>query len=256
MKYFLAFLKKELVACLRGGHLLFLAILFLALGIMNPAIAKLTPWMMELFAESLSEMGIIPGEIHVDALTSWTQFFKNIPIGLITLVLLRSGSLTGEYESGTLILLLTKGLSRRHVLFAKATVTLGLWTLGYWLCFVITHCYNTYFWDCSIAVGLLPSVLLYWLFGIWVLSLSLLFSALARQYVGVLLGTGGTVLAVYLIGLIPKASNWMPTALLQSGTILLGGVTVSDLGVALAVACLSALGAILLAMPLLDRKQF
>ena len=41
--------------------------LFLAFGIMNPAIAKLTPFLMEMFAESLAESGMVITEIPVNA---------------------------------------------------------------------------------------------------------------------------------------------------------------------------------------------
>ena len=51
MRSFIAFLKKELMECQRGGRLLFLGILFIAFGIMNPAIAKLTPWLLEMLSE-------------------------------------------------------------------------------------------------------------------------------------------------------------------------------------------------------------
>ncbi len=47
MKQFLTFTKKELLEQLRTGKLLILTILFILFGIMNPAMAKLTPWIME-----------------------------------------------------------------------------------------------------------------------------------------------------------------------------------------------------------------
>ncbi len=43
MKSFIAFLKKEWQAQLRTGRLMILSCLFAVLGIMNPAIAKMTP---------------------------------------------------------------------------------------------------------------------------------------------------------------------------------------------------------------------
>lgn len=107
-----AFLKKELLEAVRTGKLLIITLLFLLFGIMNPAIAKLTPWMMELFADSMTDSGLVLTDISVDAMTSWTQFFKNLPIALIAFVLIFSDSFTKEYNSGTLLLLLTKGLSR------------------------------------------------------------------------------------------------------------------------------------------------
>ena len=78
MKQFLTFTKKELLEQLRTGKLLILTILFILFGIMNPAMAKLTPWIMEISADRLAESGMILQKTEVNALTSWAQFFKNM----------------------------------------------------------------------------------------------------------------------------------------------------------------------------------
>ena len=98
MKSFFAFFKKELLEYARGGKFLIFGLVFLALGIMNPVITKLTPWMLDLLAEELSQSGMQITEISADAITSWAQFFKNIPIGLIVLVCICSGSFSKEYS--------------------------------------------------------------------------------------------------------------------------------------------------------------
>ena len=90
MKSFVAFLKKEWMDLIRSGRFMVLVILFVVFGIMNPAIAKVTPWLMETMADSLAETGLIMTEVHIDAMTSWTQFFKNIPMALIAFVLIQS----------------------------------------------------------------------------------------------------------------------------------------------------------------------
>ena len=61
---FIAFLKKEYTESARSGKLLLLVILFCAIGIMNPAIAKLTPWLMETMSESLEETGMSIYEMY------------------------------------------------------------------------------------------------------------------------------------------------------------------------------------------------
>jgi ABC-2 type transport system permease protein len=97
-----------------------------------------------------------------------------------------------------------------------------LWTLGYWLCFAITYAYNAYFWDNSIAVSLMSASLNWWLFGLWVICLSVLFSTLFKSYSGVLLGTGVTVLLIYLIGFLPDVKDYAPTSLMNSAALLVG----------------------------------
>jgi hypothetical protein len=61
MRALFAFVKKELTEQARSGKLLFMTILFVLLGIMNPAIAKLTPWLLETMADSLADSGMTDG---------------------------------------------------------------------------------------------------------------------------------------------------------------------------------------------------
>ena len=120
MKSLLAFIKKEFMEQLRTGKFLIVGMLFILFGIMNPAVAKLTPWLLETMSDSLAESGMSITVATVSAMDSWMQFFKNAPIVLIAFVLIESGIFTKEYQSGTLVLSLTKGLKRYKVVISKA----------------------------------------------------------------------------------------------------------------------------------------
>ena len=220
MTAFVAFLKKEILDYLRNGKLLLFAILFSVFGVMNPAIAKLTPWLMELFAEELGESGIIMTEVTVTALTSWVQFFKNVPMALIAFVLICGGAFTKEYGSGTMVLLLSKGLSRYKVVLAKLTVMISLWSAGYFLCFGVTYAYNAYFWDNSIATGLGFAVMAQWLIGVFVISATVFFSTVFSSSSSVLLGVGGVYLGAYVLSIIPKIGKFSPIYLINSASEL------------------------------------
>jgi ABC-2 type transport system permease protein len=255
MKGFLAFFKKELLEGTRSGRLPLMALLFLAFGIMNPAIAKLTPQLMEWFSEELAESGMSITVIEVDALTSWTQFFKNVPMALIVFAVVYGTTLTGEYQSGTLILVLTKGLARYKVLLAKLLHLSLLFFVGYWLCFFVTYAYNAYFWDNSIASSLFFAAFLWWLFGQFTVCLLIVFSTLCRSAAGVLLGVGATVLASTLLGMIPRLSHWVPTALMNGMNICTCLDSPEDyLGAILVTAALS-LFAVIVSVPILNKKQ-
>lgn len=255
MMSLLAFMKKEWMELVRSGKLIIFIILFILFGIMNPAIAKLTPWMMEVMAESLEETGLIVTEVYVDALTSWTQFFKNIPIGLISFVLIYSSVLTKEYQSGTLVLVLTKGLSRYKVVIAKSAMMLLVWTSCYWLCYGITYGYNEYFWDNSIADNLVFSVVCWWLMGVLAIALVVFFSAVTNTNTGVMLATGGTFLGAYLLGLLPKLEKYSPTKLMDSASLLYGVEGIGEyksaivITIALIVVCISA------SLPIMNKKR-
>lgn len=209
----------------RSGKMPIIVIMFILFGIMNPAIAKLTPWMMEMMADSLVEAGMVITKIQVDALTSWTQFFKNIPMALIVFVLIYHGIFVKEYQAGTLALLLTKGLSWYKVVFAKSGLMLALWTAGYWLCFGITYGYNQYFWDNGIVCNLFAAGVYWWIFGIWTICLVVLFSVVSGSASAVLLGTGCCVLLSYLLGIFPKIREFTPALLMESTVLLVGAET-------------------------------
>lgn len=255
MKSFFAFFKKEMLESMRSGKLVLLGCLFLAFGIMNPAIAKLTPWLMETLSDSMAESGMIITGVKIDAMTSWTQFFKNIPMALIVFVLTYSGIFTKEYESGTLVLVLTKGLSRWKVVLAKTVLMLLTWTVGYWLCYGVTYAYNAYFWDNSVAVGLLSSTVFWWLFGVWVIGLMVLFSTLSNSNVGVLLGTGGAVLVSYLIEFLPKIKSFMPTLLMNTANLLTGKVSTDYYGKAVIVTVILVVACFAVSIPLINKKE-
>ena len=120
MRSLFAFMKKEWMEQCRSGRLMILGMLFILFGIMNPAVAKLTPWLFQAMADSLAESGITVTSVTVSAMDSWVQFFKNIPIGLIVFILLQSSIFTREYQTGTLVLVLTKGIERYKVAASKA----------------------------------------------------------------------------------------------------------------------------------------
>ena len=255
MKSLLAFIKKETMEQFRSGRLMILGILFILFGIMNPAVAKLTPWLLEVLADSLAESGMIVTSVTVSAMDSWVQFFKNIPMGLIAFILLESSIFTKEYQSGTLILSLTKGLKRYKVVVSKTVVPTVLWTIGYWMCFGITYGYNAYFWDNSVAQNLIFSVVCWWLFGVMVIALMVLFSTVSSANTGVLLGTGGMVLAFYLVGLLPKCGKYLPTYLMDGNSLIYGLAEVKTYMPSLMIAIAVSVICLAISIPIFNRKQ-
>lgn len=224
-----AFIKKEFLETVRTGKLLILAILFSLFGIMNPAIAKLTPWMMEMMADSLADTGLTITATEVNAMTSWTQFYKNIPLAMIMFLLMFSSIFTVEYQRGTLINMLTKGLERWKVMMAKALSMLIFWTCGYWLCYGITYGYTVYFWDNGVVSYPVFSAFCVYLLGIWLISLILLSSVPGRTNITVLILTGAVFgivyLLSYLLNFVPdfvKVRDALPVQLLISDQLLTG----------------------------------
>ena len=255
MRSLIAFFKKETLEQIRSGRLMITLALFVLFGIMNPAIAKITPWLLETLSDSLAESGMQVTIVSITAMDSWVQFFKNIPMALIAFVLLQSSIFTKEYTTGTLVLSLTKGLCRFKVVIAKAGMLLSLWTVGYWLCFGITYGYNAYFWDNSVAQNLVFSIVCWWLFGVLVISLMALFSTLSSSTSGVLMGVGGVVFASYLVGMIPKIGKLLPTKLTDGNSLIYGLAETKDYTVALVIAAVVSIVCFASSVPIFNKKR-
>ena len=221
MKQLVAFIQKEFMEIVRNSKLLICGIIFALLGIMNPAIAKLTPWIIEMYSNT-SSSGIVFQKVEVTALTSWEQFYKNMPIAFIVFVLMFSGIVASELQKGTLINIVTKGMSRWKIMISKFIMMLVLWTGVYFLSYVITYFYNAFYWDNSIAKHIFFAVFCFYLFGVWLISLIILVSAFADNSTTVSLGVGGGFIVSYLLGMVPKLQDYLPTKLMDSLILIVG----------------------------------
>ncbi len=224
MKQLTAFIKKDFLEQLRTGKMMILGIIFCLFGILNPATAKMMPWLLEIMSEQLAESGMSITEMKVDALTSWTQFFKNMPLLLIVFIVMFSAILITEYQKGTLINVITKGLKRWKIVCSKMLIMTAFWTLGYLITFGITYGYNMYFWDNSIAQNLLFAVLGYYLVGLWLISVVLLASTASKSVSAVTLTAGAAYVLSYLLSFFPLLKEYVPTFLMSSNALLAGTI--------------------------------
>lgn len=223
MRQCLAFIKKEWMESFRTGKVMIIMILFVLFGIMNPAIAKLTPWLMEHLSEDLEQTGIIITKIEPNALDSWVQFYKNIPMALIIFLLVFSGILTVEYQKSTLIHMVTKGMKRWKIITSKLIPIITLWTVGYWLCYGITWGYTIYFWDNTEISHLIFPAVCFYLLGIWLISLLILVSAVFRSNSSVIAVVFIVFLLLYFIGFWSSGKSYLPVKLLDSSELLVAG---------------------------------
>ena len=249
-----AFIKKEWMELTRTGKLLILGIIFIFFGILNPAMAKLTPWLYEMLQDQFSEQGLKVGEVTVTAMTSWTQFYKNAPMLVIAMILLTSGILTGEYQKGTLIQVVTKGLSRKKVFFSKLVMSYFIWTLLYLVYAGITWGYTAYFWGNDVP-NLFYGVLMYWFFGIAIISVLMFFGTLCNNSGQVMLATGGVYFGMMLLEYIPDLKNKLPSFLTNGLNLSNETAVLSDYTGAVISAFLLILFCDIMGMCIFDRRD-
>jgi len=250
-----AFIKKECMELTRTGKLLILSIIFILFGILNPAMAKLTPWLYEMLSETFADQGLIVGEVKVDALTSWTQYFKNFSMILIAFVLLCSATFTNEYQKGTLVQVVTKGLSRRKVYFSKLLTGYAVWTIMFLIYTGVTLGYTMYFWGNDGVSNLFYAILFPWVFGMTIMSILTMFGAFASNSGQVLLGTGGIFFICIILGYVPKLSKYLPTRLMDGLEICNGTSQVSDFTTALIISLTVMVISVIIGMGTFDKRK-
>lgn len=251
-----AFLKKEWMEMTRTGKLLILCILFIMFGIMNPAIAKLTPWIMEMMKESIEESGFVIGKVTVNAMTSWTQYYKNAFMPVLVIVLMSSGVLTHEYQSGTLVQVVTKGLSRRKILLSKMISVYCTWTVLYMaLYFGVTYVYTVYFWSEDKVEDLFAGIIFYWLMGMFILALVLLFSTIANNGGQVLMGTGIVYMVLFFLNYVPKLQKFLPFRLMDGLQLTMGRLKMEDFIPALITSGVSIVVCSMISIVLFDKRR-
>ena len=251
MRSLLAFMKKELVAHVRSPKPIIITAVVVLIAVMNPIFAKITPLLFEILEES----GLSVGEITVSALDSWVQFYKNLPIIMIAFFLMEGNAFTKEYQSGTLILTLSKGIERYKIIVANTTVLTVFWTLEYWLCYAITYVVTGFFFDNSALQNIGFAAFASWIFGVFVIALIVLSSAIFNTYGGVLFSTGGIIAVFYILMLVPKINKFFPTMLLSGTGLISGSVAPADFVPSIIIASVLSVLAIGASVPIFNKKQ-
>ncbi len=118
MTGFRAFLGKELREIVKTWRIWVLPGIVLFFAVTGPVIARFTPQLLAAVAPDTGLVFQIPNPTFLDAYLQWT---KNL-IQLVTfaIIIIFAGVVSAERRSGTAVLVLTKPLSRRAFIAAKA----------------------------------------------------------------------------------------------------------------------------------------
>lgn len=220
MKSILILIRKDWIESIRSYKFLVLVLVFLLFGFMNPLTAKILPDIMpQLLPDNLPIE--IPPAMPFDA---WTQFFKNMTSMLMILFfILFSGTLTNEFSKNTMIPLLTKGLKRQTVIFAKWGHLVFQWTILFSINLAASWIYTVLLLPGELN-HILVACLFLWLYGIFLISLLIFFSVIFMNIYGVLIGLGGVSLLLSLISIAAITTPYSPYRLGADNLLLISGV--------------------------------
>lgn len=251
MSGYIAFMKKEFMENMKNNRFLILFVVFLIFGIMSAFLAKFTPEILSVFAADM-EMTTEPV-----ALDAWKQFYKNISgVGFSAFIILYGSCLSSEYSKGTLVLMVTKGLSRKAVILAKYTVAAVLMTICYWVSFTATYGYTAFLWHDTGLFHVTFAAFALWLVGFLYLSILMIGCVVFKQTFTSILFTGGIVAVISLFGIAEPIAKYNPFLLTSKNVDLLSGEIVpSDFIMPALLSVVMSILGLLIAMKLFDKKQ-
>ncbi len=247
----LYFFQKEWQEIIKTPKWIVLTSVFLLFGIASPIAAK---YMNELVA-GIGELQIqLPEATIVD---SYLQFFKNM-YGLSILVVMMTfmSTVVEEKVRGSVLLVLTKGLSRSSFLLQKFLASVLFFTLVYTLS-IVAHLYYTslLFPMQTIAQGLIP-FLLFWIYGVVLLSVTLLCSTISKTHTLAAVASFVSFIVVSFSNQIPKIGKFLPGSL-QSLSIemITQNSLSSSLGITVFCSLLLAIAIVVLTTVLFARQE-
>ncbi len=251
MNGYIAFVKKEFMENMKNYRLLILFAVFLIFGIMSAFLAKFTP---EILSALAADMEMTTSEPV--ALDAWKQFYKNISGGFSAFIILFGSCMSNEYSKGTLILMVTKGLSRKAVILAKYTVAAVLMTISYWIGYAATYGYTIFLWnDTNLSNVALAAVSL-WIVGFLYLSILMIGCVIFKQTFTSILFTGGVAAFISLLGMIEPIAKFNPFILTSKNVDLISGEVIpAEFLIPAFISVILSLLGLLIAIRLFNKKQ-
>ena len=220
MKQVGTLMKNQYYEGMRSLKLWILLFIFIFLGILSPATAKLTPVLLENFMPE----GV---QIELPAITqldSWQQFFKNVgQVGIIVFLVLFLQNFWNDIQNGSLVLFITKGVNRKKIILAKWLYTLLVWPICYSVAALVTAIYTYSLFDFYAFSHLGITIFYLWFFGLCLFIVAFFFAILTNSFIGGLFGVGGFFLIGLIMGFFKEIQYYAPTILISETPSLLMG---------------------------------
>lgn len=215
MNPFAVFAKKEISEIIKTYRWLIISLIAIALGFSCPIFAKLTPKLLEDYVTGGITINV-PEPTYND---SWYQYFKDCPlICLVSVLLCFVDSISGEVRSGSIINMLTKGVSRTVFYLSKYSVMVVIYAITLFLCFEACNIYTNVLFEDTAKVNFIVSYVAPLCFGILLLSLLFLFEVVFLNVIGSLGGVIAAYIALMLLGFCKQFEDYNPVLLFSNNS--------------------------------------
>ncbi|MCL2842932.1 MAG: ABC transporter permease [Oscillospiraceae bacterium] len=223
MHSFLVFLQKEFAEQLRTKRLFILICFFAFFGFAAPVLTRYMQDIINATAGAAAMAFEMPPTTWVD---SWAQFYSLFgQLGALGVIMLFMGCISGEKQSGSAALTLTKNISHTSFVMAKFISMAVLLIISFALAVGIAYGYTYFlFGYAGSLAGVLLGATTYGLSLIALLGLIVLSSALTKSSVASAMMAFGAFIFFFVVAQnIPGIHAWMPGTLAGQPLVLLAG---------------------------------
>jgi ABC-2 type transport system permease protein len=235
MKQWIVLYHKEMLEMWRNYKLLWVPLVFIIIGVMNPVMTYYMPQLLEANGLTKEIIQAIPtptgAEIMVKTLSQYNT------LGILILVLSFMGTVASERQSGSVIMVLVKPVPHLSYITAKWVAMLSLTIVAFALGYIATWYYT------GVLIADVPfsqiwqSLLIYALWLVFVISVTLLYSSLLNSTGGIAFLSLLTLAAFSLsTSIFASYTRWSPGRLsAEAGTLLTKGIISTNLWSAISV---------------------
>jgi len=216
-------LRKELLESVRNYRWIWIPLVFLVLGIMNPVTNYYMPQILEASGIAAEVAEQIPMPTPTETIAKSLSQYGTL--GLLVLVISFMGVVAGERQTGAAIMVLVKPVSHTSYIIAKWTAMTAVTLVAFGLAHLGTWYYTGVLFDWVPFAAIWQSFLLYALWLILILTLTILLSSLLTSAGAAAFSTLAIAALISLLSqLLGNAMTWSPGRLTgEASQILLTG---------------------------------
>lgn len=236
MKQGMALYRKEMLEMTRNFKILWVPIVFILLGVMQPVSTYYLPDILE------SVGGLPEGTVFEMPMPSGEEVLLNVLadfglLGVLILVLSAMGVVSAERQSGVAGMVMVKPVPYSVYILSKWAGLLTLTLISLFIGYAAAWYYTNLLIETVAFERVLPSILVYSVWMIFVVTLTLFFSVWMKGSGSVAFLTIFVVVAMTAVtSLVEKYMTWSPATMTDhAGLVLLSGETGSDFFLALLV---------------------
>ena len=223
MKGLWPLLKKELKEQIKTYRLVIVAGVFLFFGITTPLMLKYLPEILKLAGDDM--VIEVPAPTAAAAIAEYSGTIGQI--GVLVVVLIAMGCIANELRHGTIMMTLSKPVSRTAFVFSKLAAMSITFLASMIVASVFCYAYTVWLIESADVMSFIGMNLLLGLFLIFCLAVTMLFSSLFRNS----LAAGGVSLGILVaqggLSAIPYFGDYMPSKITSWGNELVAGGTES-----------------------------